>query len=455
MAAMVVGLEILLAVGIVVVAASFALVTADRVSARNLVAAAGALGVLGAATLTVMAVGLAIDRWSWRELAVTAGGFVAAACAEIGALAYLRSLERSRSIEAVGTRLLERLDTALAAHSEVRIAELEQTLARERAETIHVLAAQERALRDEHRTELERRAEEGRTQLTEAVTTAQQRLEQRLSAWSSDLERAQQQLKARLEELIRRQADALQAHEARLADHAREVVSLGEDQQTQIAKIRTEFERVVAEAYEAGKADIDVHAVERRRALHEVGERLRTRERSMREQIEREEAELRAQLATAVAEVERRHIEQLERALDRAVVRLSEDAERRFDKQLRESREKTAERLSRELEISMEHFMKAAESEVVNRIAESAQGSASRFQRQIDDLVRAAEIQTGISNERIGTLTERLERSLEAAHERLNAFEAHVELELSTKLGEIERALRSAGQTAERAQSRS
>jgi len=49
---------------------------------------------------------------------------------------------------------------------------------------------------------------------------------------------------------------------------------------------------------------------------------------------------------------------------------------------------------------------------------------------------------------------ERLEKSLEAAHDRLNAFEAHVELELSAKLGEIERALRAAGQAAERAQTR-
>jgi hypothetical protein len=60
-------------------------------------------------------------------------------------------------------------------------------------------------------------------------------------------------------------------------------------------------------------------------------------------------------------------------------------------------------------------------------------------------------VQTGISNERIQSLTDRLEKSLEAAHERLNAFEAHVELELATKLGDIERALRSAEQVSERA----
>ena len=63
-------------------------------------------------------------------------------------------------------------------------------------------------------------------------------------------------------------------------------------------------------------------------------------------------------------------------------------------------------------------------------------------------------MQTGISNERVLALSERLERSLEAAHDRLNAFEAHVELELTTKLEEIERTVRSAGHAAERAQPR-
>jgi hypothetical protein len=98
----------------------------------------------------------------------------------------------------------------------------------------------------------------------------------------------------------------------------------------------------------------------------------------------------------------------------------------------------------------METFTRTAEKEVGNRIAEAAQTSAAKFQRQIDDVVRSAEAQTAISNERIQALTERLERSLEAANDRLAAFEARVEDELSTKLGEFERALRAAEQAIER-----
>jgi hypothetical protein len=328
--------------------------------------------------------------------------------------------------------------------------ELERTLQRERAETLHLLAEQERTLREERRVAAEEQADKASTDLTETITESQQRLERRLSAWSADLERAQQQLKVRLEELMRKQADALQAHEARLGDHADEVASLEETQNAAIARVRSELERSINEALESASIEIETHAAERRRALHEVGERLRARERSMREQIEREEGEVRAQLGQLIDEVERRHVEQLERLLDRSVLRLSEDAERRFDQQLRESREKTAERLSRELELSMETFTRSAEKEVAARIAEAAQASAQKLQRQIDDVVRAAEVQTGISNERIQTLSERLERSLEAAHERLSAFEANIELELSAKLAEMERVLRAAEQSIER-----
>jgi hypothetical protein len=447
---MVLAVEILLAAGVALVAASFVAVILGRISERSLLALTALLALLAGFAGIVFVVGLATGSWDWEPLAVAFGGLVAATMAEAGAFALARGLSRIRLVEEEGARLRGGLDSSLTAHAQLRAAELEQTLARERAETKHLIAQQERGLREERRAELERQAEAARAELTEAVGASQRRLESRLSAWSTDLERAQQQLKARLEELMQRQADALQAHQARLGDHAAEVVSLEEQQRSAIARIRVELERSVAESIESMQAEIEIHASERRRALHEVSERLRTRERSLREQIEREELELRSQLDTVFADVERRQLEQLERSLDRAAVRLGEEAERRFDTQLKESREQTAERLRRELELNMETFTRTAEKEVADRIAEAAQASAVKLQRQIDDVVRAAEVQTAVSNERIQTLSERLEHSLEAAHERLAAFEAHVELELSAKLGDMERTLRAAEQSVER-----
>ncbi len=355
-----------------------------------------------------------------------------------------------RSVEDESALILDQLDDMLAANAAQRAKELEQTLARERAETIHLVTEEERRIRDERRIEVSREAELAGNELIESVTSNQQRLEHRLAAWSSDLERAQQQLKARLEELIRQQAEALKDHESRLNVQASEVSSLEEEQNVAIARVRAELDRAIVDAAETAKVEIEAHATERRKALHEVGERLRARERAMREQVDREEVEVRAQLSGEIADVERRALEQLDRLMDRAVLRLSEDAERRFDAQLRDAREKTADRLSRELELSMETFTRSAEKEVAARISEAAQSSALKLQRQIDDVVRAAEAQTSISNERIQALTERLERSLDAAHGRLTEFEANVELELSAKLGEIERTLRAAEQTVER-----
>jgi hypothetical protein len=438
-------IEILVGASIALVAISFVGVVLGWARDRWLVVGTGILAGLSGVAAVVFVVGLATGTWDWQPLLVSLGGLVAATAAEAGALALSRGLRRISSVEEESAILLEQLGDVLTAHSEARARELEQTLARERAETMHLLSEQERRLREERRIELERQNEETSVSLAELIAGNQRRVEQRLSAWSADLERAQQQLKARLEDLIRRQAEALQAHEARLEEHAAEVVALEEEQSAAMGRVRVELEGAVTESSEIAKSEIETHATERRRALHEVSERLRRRERSMREQIEREEGEVRAQLAQMTGEVERRQIEQLERLLDRAVLRLSEDAERRFDAQLRDSREKTAERLSRELELSMETFTRSAEKEVAARISEAAQASAAKLQRQIDDVVRAAEVQTGISNERIQALSERLERSLDAANERLAEFEANVELELSAKLAEIERTLRAAG----------
>jgi hypothetical protein len=447
---MVVAVEVALAAGLALVAASFVAVVLDWASDRLLVAGIAVLAGLAGFAGIGFVIALASDRWEWRPPLVAFGGLLAATAAEAGALGLLRGLRRLRAVENERDQVLADLDAQLAVHVDRRLTELSRTLARERAETSHLLAEQERAFREKRRVEIEQKAESVRVGLEETISTSQRRAEQRLNAWSTDLERAQQQLKARLEELIRQQAEALAAHEQRLAEHGADVNELEDAQGKAISRVREELERSITEASEATKAEIEVHGAERRRALHEVGERLRARERAMRETIEREESEVRHELAQLVEDVERRQIEQLERLLDRAVLRLSEDAERRFDAQLRDSREKTAERLARELELSMDTFTRSAEKEVATRIADAAQASASKLQRQIDDVVRSAEAQTAISNERIQSLSERLERSLESANNRLEQFEAAMELELAAKLAEFERVLRAAEQSIER-----
>lgn len=401
-------LEIVLAATVGWVGISLWLVSRERLTRRAVKVSIAVLTLLAIGTAVLVPVSLAIDRWEWRELAVVAGGFAVAALAQVGALGLAGGLRRARSIEELEARVLGEIDAVLAAGLHDRAHALEQTLERERAETVHLLGERERAMREERRRALEEELRTAAESLVASVGESQQRLEQRMAAWSVDLERAQQQLKSRLEELVREQAEALRSHEHRLSDHAAELGALEEHQAASIGRMRADIEQAIEEALAGARNEIEVHAADRRRTLHEVSERLRSRERGIREQIEREEAELKAQFTTSSQEIERRFLEQLTRGLDRSVMRLSEDAERQFDRQLREARERTADRLSRELELSLEHFVKAAEAEVVNRITEAAQVSASRFQRQIDDLVRAAEAQAGVSSERISALAERL-----------------------------------------------
>ena len=166
------------------------------------------------------------------------------------------------------------------------------------------------------------------------------------------------------------------------------------------------------------------------------------RERTLREQIDREEAEALARLSAGLTDAERRQLVQFSRAIDRAGARYVEDAERRFDELIKQSREKSAERLARELDKAMEEFARRAEKEVADRIAQVARTTADRLQRRIDDLARAAEVQQDASGERLRLVFERLQEALAHAAERIRAFEEQIEVEVATKTAELERTIR-------------
>jgi hypothetical protein len=298
--------------------------------------------------------------------------------------------------EPTGEELVEQAKLELAAFLDECTAglkeDLQRIVARERAEASHVLTEQERRFAEERRASIESQLEVARDGLTDAILKIERRLEQRVSAWTDDLDRGQR---------------------------ARE-----------------------AEFTELAKSEIELHAAERRRALHEVGERLRTRERVMREQIQREETETMQRLALALSDVERRQVESLQRSLDRATSRIVEDAERRFDEQIRQAREKSAERLSRELDKAMEQFAQRAEKEVADSIAETARTTVERLQRQVHDFVRAAETQQEVASERVRVVTMRLHEAISSAEMRLVTQQQQVEAELSAKIVELQRLLR-------------
>src|SRR5919197_1319616 len=423
---MALGLEIGFAVGLAVVAVSFVAVALGRAHERHLLALAGVLALAATSAAALLGVNLA-DRFTRTEpLLLAAGGLAAAVVAELGLAAMVRGLARVRDVELVAEAA--RADLAGLVETEVRerALELERILARERANTSHQLTEQERRLAEERRDIVERQAERARVELTQAVSAVQERLERRLMAWAADLDRGQRELEGHLTALTQRQREAVAVYEAHLAADSERIEAVGEEQRSALVKLREALERLGTEFLEEGRVEIDVHAAERRRALHEVSERIRTRERALREQIEREGVDARSRLASGLAEAERRHLATLDRALERAGTRLIEYAEKQFDAQIRESREKAAERLSRELEKGIDQLARQAEKEVSDRITEIARQTAEGLQRRIADVARAGEAQHELAAERVQDLVNRLQVTIAADEDRLAVIETDV-----------------------------
>jgi hypothetical protein len=415
--------QLAFAAGLTVVALSFGALALGRARERYLVLLTVVLA-LAALAATVALTANALHHFADNDpLLLAAGGLAAAAIAELGLVALARGLRRTRDLERLSEAAREDLASFIETEVRERVLELERLLARERANASHQLSEQERRLAEERRGIVERQTERARVELTQAVSAVQERLERRLMAWAADLDRGQRELEAHLTVLSERQRTAMATYEARLAADTEHVEAASEGQKVALLKLREALRRLGTEFLEEGRSEIEVHAAERRRALHEVGERIRNRERALREQIEREEGEARSRLASGLADAEKRHLAALERAFDRAATRLSEYAEKQFDAQIRDSREKAAERLSRELEKGIEQFARQAEQDVAGRISDVARQTADRLQRRIADAARTGEAQHELAADRVRQLSERLEEAIAAAEDRLAVIE--------------------------------
>jgi hypothetical protein len=418
--------ELAFVAGLALVGLSLVGVALGRADERQLLWATVALGLGSLLAAGALVINLVESFTDSDALLLAAGGLAAAAVAELGLLALVRALRRTKELEQISEQAREGLATFVETEMRDRMLELERLLARERANASHQLSEQERRLSEERRDVVERQTERARVELTQAVSAVQERLERRLMAWAADLDRGQRELEAHLTALGERQREAAAAYEARLEADAERVEAASEEQRLALLKLREALQRLGTEFLEEGRSEIEIHAAERRRALHEVGERIRGRERGLREQIDREEVEARTRLASGVADAEKRHLASLERAFDRAATRLSEYAEKQFDTQIRESREKAAERLSRELEKAIEQFARQAEQDIANRIDDVARQTADKLQKRISDAARTGEAQHELAADRVRQLMERLEETISAAEDRIATLDDDV-----------------------------
>jgi len=373
--------QIAFAAGVVVLAAAIAMALAGRGSRRELVGIAGLLGLAATGAWVVFA--LDVDRGT----AVAAGGLTVCFAAAVLTLPLRAGLARSQRTDAE----LEAAETALRDLVEretvLRGEELERTLARARAETSSRLAEDERKLAEARRNELAQRERRVTGELGEALALVERRVEQRLTEWSADLDRIQQGLTTRLAELAQRQREAVGEAQSRLETEMEQLKAASEDQRAILAKLREEFERAAGEAGTAARREVEVHESERRRALHEVSERLRQRERELRDRIAAEETEAVRRIQSGFADVERRQIDQLTRIVDRTANRLSEAAVEQFSATVKTARDDAAKRLSRELDRAVAQFAHDAQSVLAERLAQVSDAGAARVDRKLAEIV--------------------------------------------------------------------
>jgi len=398
--------DLVFAAGVVAAATALALAALRRGSTPVLRAIVACEGV--AAVGAWIAFALRQDR----ELAVAAGGLTVCLLAAASALLLAEALRRTAEIDARISEAETHLVTVVERERETRASELELTLARARADSRTLLEEQERRLAEERRAVAEQQERAVAATLTTKLAEVQAQVEQRLAGWAEDLDRTAEVTKAQIAELRRRQEQALKDVEQAMLVDAERFSAESEGQRAALAKIRSDIERTVAEALALSSNELDVHAAERRRALHELEERLSRGERALAEQIQREENDAAERIRTSFEDLARRQVEQLDRQVERAIASYAAEASQQFAAVVRTAREDAAKRLTRELDRSVGNFAREAETVLAEKLAHVSDAGAKRIERRLADVVaelerRQLELQADIDMQR-GVLETRL-----------------------------------------------
>jgi hypothetical protein len=428
----------------------------DVVFAAAAAAAAIALGVAALRkasarlldALTAVVSAAAVAAWTFyalrqdRELAVAAGGLTVCALVIGGAAALRRAHARAEDFDAHLAAAQQRLHDQIDAEARDRAAELERTLARARADSVSMLQDEERKLAEEHRRAFLERQRELADELTSALTSTQAQVEQRLAGWAQDLERAADATKIRIAELAHRQKQLIGDVELRLAADADRLAAESEEQRAGLGRLRAEIEKSLEDALGAAHTEVESHSAERRRALHELDERLRRRERELLERIEREELDATTRIRAGFDDVVRRQVEQMERIVERATIAYSDEAAQQFATLVKSSREDAARRLSRELDRSVEVFAREAEAVLAERLAHVGDAGAQRLERRLTEATNVLERQrdewlTALDS-RIGELESEVRRRLEELSADTEAERAVLEARLQELLRRLD-----------------
>src|SRR5437763_2052270 len=383
------GFDIAFAAGAVLAAAAVAASITARAGRRLLVTVTT---VLGAAAVAGW-VAYAIRHSHPRELAVASGGLTICSRAAATSLLVARMLALAAATETHIAAARAQLGELVAREAQDRAAELERTLSRARADSVSALAEEERRIAEERRAAFFERGQHLAASLMASLSEAQTQTAQRLADWRADLERDADASRQRITELAARQKQLFSEAEARLALDADRLAAESEEQRTAIARLRKDLDVALEEALTAARSDIEAHSAERRRALHELDERLRRREKEMMERIEREEVEATQRVRAEFEVVQQRQIEEMQRTVDRATTSYADEATQQFAALVKSSREDAARRLARELDRAVETFAREAEAALAEKLAHVGDAGARRLERRLAEAAKSLERQ--------------------------------------------------------------
>jgi hypothetical protein len=412
--------QIVFAAAVVLAAATLFGAAADRLPRRVLVGAAALLGT------AMVAAWIVYGLRTKSSLAVVAAGITLAFAAELAAVRLRDLMRAARRVDEQLSRAQGRLSSLVAREADERSAELERVLARARADSASLLTEQERRIAEERRAAAGERSRVSTDELGEALVAAQQQVEARLQAWRDDLERAQRGVTDQLAQLAQRQKQLISEAETRIAADAERLEAESEQQRVGLVRLRDELTRATQETVEAGSTDLETYAAERRRALHELNERIRKRERQLTEQIEREETDAKQRIHASFADVERRQVEQLERILNRATASYSDAAAQQFTDAIKAAREDAGTRLSRELDRAVQAFTREAQGVLAERLAQVSHTGAQRLEKRMEQVTESLDRQRV---EAIAEFETRMTQSEQELRRRLDTLAADTEAE--------------------------
>jgi hypothetical protein len=360
-----------------------------------------------------------VNSVSIETIVAVAAAAAAALSMAATVLIFLRVRAHAHLLESEIERGKSEFDAVVAREVATRSEELESTLARLRADALSELASEERRIAEERRRDVAERERDATARLAAQLVVAQQAVEQRLTEWASDVEKLQEGLAAELTRIETRQRHLMTEVESRIGRDAESLNGEIDQQKQLLARLREELTKSAHEVSQAAAAELEAHGAQRRRALHEVADRLRRREADLKDLIDREGSEAAQRIQMSLGDIERRQVEQLQRVVDRAAARYSEAAQQQFDTTIRTAREEAARRLSRELDLAVERFAREAEAVLTERLNQAGDAAAARVE------------------ERLGRLRANLERQREDALASLEERSHMVEASLRDRLKEI------------------